>query len=232
MSTLFRLVEISGGKITIDGLDISTIGLGDLRKRLAIIPQDPTLFQGTVRSNLDPFQEHDDLALWSALRQADLVGAEGTITDHSDTSRIHLDSIVEDEGLNFSLGQRQLMALARALVRGAQIIVCDEATSSVDMETDDKIQRTMAAGFRGKTLLCIAHRLRTIIGYDRICVMDAGRIAELDTPANLYRKSDGIFRGMCDRSGISLGDIEMASHTMATIDSSTSSAPRMAEVKA
>ncbi|KAK8149486.1 hypothetical protein G3M48_006795 [Beauveria asiatica] len=241
MSTLFRLVEISGGHITIDGLDISTIGLGDLRKRLAIIPQDPTLFQGTVRSNLDPFQEHDDLALWSALRQADLVGADAASLDNADgdraaaadpsssSSRIHLDSIVEDEGLNFSLGQRQLMALARALVRGAQIIVCDEATSSVDMETDDKIQRTMAAGFRGKTLLCIAHRLRTIIGYDRICVMDAGRIAELDTPANLYRNPGGIFRGMCDRSGISLGDIEMAARTMAAIDGSTSSAPRIAE---
>ncbi|OAA72471.1 multidrug resistance-associated protein 5 [Cordyceps fumosorosea ARSEF 2679] len=229
MSTLFRLVEISSGKITIDGLNISTIGLGDLRKRLAIIPQDPTLFQGTVRSNLDPFQEHDDLALWSALRQADLVSADATLEDRSDPSRIHLDSIVEDEGLNFSLGQRQLMALARALVRGAQIIVCDEATSSVDMDTDDKIQRTMATGFRGKTLLCIAHRLRTIIGYDRICVMDAGRIAELDTPANLYRKPDGIFRGMCDRSGISLGDIETAAQTMAAIDSSTSATPRIAE---
>ncbi|ATY63064.1 multidrug resistance-associated 5 [Cordyceps militaris] len=232
MSTLFRLVEISGGKISIDGLNISTIGLGDLRKRLAIIPQDPTLFQGTVRSNLDPFQEHDDLALWSALRQADLVGADAAIDDRSDASRIHLDSIVEDEGLNFSLGQRQLMALARALVRGAQIIVCDEATSSVDMDTDDKIQRTMAAGFRGKTLLCIAHRLRTIIGYDRICVMDTGRISELDTPANLYRNADGIFRGMCDRSGISLGDIEMAARTMATIDSSTGSVPRIAETNA
>ncbi|XWX00119.1 hypothetical protein V2A60_008136 [Cordyceps javanica] len=229
MSTLFRLVEISGGKISIDGVNISTIGLGDLRKRLAIIPQDPTLFQGTVRSNLDPFQEHDDLALWSALRQADLVGVDAAIDDRSDPSRIHLDSIVEDEGLNFSLGQRQLMALARALVRGSQIIVCDEATSSVDMETDDKIQRTMAAGFRGKTLLCIAHRLRTIIGYDRICVMDAGRIAELDTPANLYRNADGIFRGMCDRSGISLVDIETAAHTMATIDGSTSATPRIAE---
>ncbi|TQV91051.1 ABC metal ion transporter [Cordyceps javanica] len=229
MSTLFRLVEISGGKISIDGVNISTIGLGDLRKRLAIIPQDPTLFQGTVRTNLDPFQEHDDLALWSALRQADLVGVDAAIDDRSDPSRIHLDSIVEDEGLNFSLGQRQLMALARALVRGSQIIVCDEATSSVDMETDDKIQRTMAAGFRGKTLLCIAHRLRTIIGYDRICVMDAGRIAELDTPANLYRNADGIFRGMCDRSGISLADIETAAHTMATIDGSTSATPRIAE---
>lgn len=213
MSTLFRLVEISAGQITIDGVDISTIGLHDLRTRLAIIPQDPTLFRGTVRSNLDPFHEHTDLELWSALRQADLVPADtpdSAPQNSNDPSRIHLDSPVEEDGLNFSLGQRQLMALARALVRGAQIIVCDEATSSVDMETDDKIQATMASGFRGKTLLCIAHRLRTIIGYDRICVMDAGRIAELDTPAELWKREGGIFRGMCDRSGIRVEDIHGA----------------------
>jgi ATP-binding cassette, subfamily C (CFTR/MRP), member 1 len=200
MSTLFRLVELSGGSITIDGLNISTIGLHDLRSRLAIIPQDPTLFRGTIRSNLDPFQEHTDLDLWSALRQADLVTDEQKVDDKS-PGRIHLDSVVDEEGLNFSLGQRQLMALARALVRNSQIIVCDEATSSVDMETDDKIQRTIVTGFKGKTLLCIAHRLRTIIGYDRICVMDQGTIAELDTPLALWEKG-GIFRGMCDRSGI------------------------------
>ncbi|KAG8666303.1 ATP-binding cassette transporter yor1 [Fusarium poae] len=213
MSTLFRLVEISGGKITIDGLDISTLGLHDLRSRLAIIPQDPTLFRGTVRSNLDPFNEHTDLELWYALRKADLVPADAETPEDArrtnDPSRIHLDTAVEEDGLNFSLGQRQLMALARALVRGAQIIVCDEATSSVDMETDDKIQATMAVGFRGKTLLCIAHRLRTIIGYDRICVMDAGRIAELDTPLQLW-KQGGIFRSMCDRSGIRMEDIHGA----------------------
>ncbi|XDG02068.1 hypothetical protein ABKA04_001683 [Annulohypoxylon sp. FPYF3050] len=208
MSTLFRLVEISGGHIYIDGLDISTIGLHDLRSRLAIIPQDPTLFHGTVRSNLDPFSEHSDLDLWSALRKAGLVPADANIDD-KDPSRIHLDSVVEEDGLNFSLGQRQLMALARALVRGSQIIICDEATSSVDMETDDKIQKTMAVGFRGKTLLCIAHRLRTIVGYDRICVMDAGRIAELDTPINLWAQG-GIFRSMCDRSGIRVEDIHSA----------------------
>lgn len=98
------------------------------------------------------------------------------------------------------------MALARALVRGSQIIVCDEATSSVDFETDAKIQQTIIDGFRGKTLLCIAHRLKTIINYDRICVMDAGQIAELDTPLALYDKG-GIFRGMCERSGIRRGDI-------------------------
>lgn len=227
MSTLFRLVEISAGSIAIDGVDISTIGLNDLRKGMAIIPQDPTLFRGTVRSNLDPFDEHTDLELWSALRQADLVPKEGPgPTPPSDssspfpvaagtgagdtTSRVHLDTVVEEDGLNFSLGQRQLMALARALVRGSRIIVCDEATSSVDMETDDKIQATMASGFQGKTLLCIAHRLRTIIGYDRICVMDQGRIAELDTPLNLWRMEGGIFRGMCDRSGIRVEDIRGA----------------------
>ncbi|RDA88362.1 hypothetical protein CP532_5604 [Ophiocordyceps camponoti-leonardi (nom. inval.)] len=210
VGTLFRLVEVSGGSITIDGLDISTLGLHDLRSRLAIIPQDPTLFRGTVRSNLDPFNEHSDLELWSALRQADLVPAEGVATGESSsppstTTRVQLDSVVEEEGLNFSLGQRQLMALARALVRGSRIIVCDEATSSVDMETDDKIQHTMATAFRGRTVLCIAHRLRTIIGYDRVCVMDAGRIAELDAPRALWLRG-GIFRAMCDQSGIRLAD--------------------------
>jgi ATP-binding cassette subfamily C (CFTR/MRP) protein 1 len=121
--------------------------------------------------------------------------------DDKSPGRIHLDGIIEDEGLNFSLGQRQLMALARALVRGSQIIVCDEATSSVDMETDEKIQRTIATGFKGKTLLCIAHRLKTIINYDRICVMENGRIVELDTPYTLYHRG-GLFKSMCDRGGI------------------------------
>lgn len=199
MSTLFRLVELSGGSISIDGVNIAKIGLHDLRSRLAIIPQDPTLFRGTIRSNVDPFNEHTDLELWNALRQADLVGAEQTMDDEG--GRIHLDTAVEDEGLNFSLGQRQLLALARALVRGSQIIVCDEATSSVDFETDQKIQRTIVRGFKGKTLLCIAHRLKTIIGYDRILVMDQGNVAELDRPLTLYDQG-GIFRSMCDRSGI------------------------------
>ncbi|CAG8039873.1 unnamed protein product [Penicillium nalgiovense] len=228
MSALFRLTELSGGNIKIDGVDISTVGLHDLRSRLAIIPQDPALFKGTIRSNLDPFNEHNDLELWSALRKAYLIGQEqglegeglpsgsgsGTITPVTDSdvkarpiNKLTLESPVDDEGLNFSLGQRQLMALARALVRDARIIVCDEATSSVDFETDQKIQHTMAQGFDGKTLLCIAHRLRTIIHYDRICVMDQGRIAEMDAPVALWDKADGIFRAMCERSGITRKDI-------------------------
>ena len=217
MSALFRLTELSGGKIQIDDIDIATVGLHDLRSRLAIIPQDPTLFRGTIRSNLDPFNEHSDLELWSALRKADLIGSEQEAQAQANselntkhTNRIHLDSTVDEEGLNFSLGQRQLMALARALVRNSQIIVCDEATSSVDFETDEKIQRTMATGFKGKTLLCIAHRLKTIINYDRICVMNDGRIAELGTPLELFERSGGIFRGMCERSGIRRLDFEEA----------------------
>lgn len=242
MSTLFRLVEISGGRITIDGLDIATIGLQDLRSRLSIIPQDPTLFRGTIRSNLDPFKEHTDMDLYAALRQAGLVaelpppqpaGSNGLVAAApKDPSRIQLDTVVEEDGLNFSLGQRQLMALARALVRASQIIVCDEATSSVDMETDDKIQATIATAFRGKTLLCIAHRLRTIIGYDRICVMDKGRIAEMDTPINLWRKEDGIFRGMCERSGIRMEDIRGAREEMDGRDGLVSTRTRESEAGA
>ncbi|ETN38990.1 uncharacterized protein HMPREF1541_07032 [Cyphellophora europaea CBS 101466] len=227
MSALFRLNELSDGQIAIDGVDISSVGLSDLRSRLAIIPQDPTLFRGTIRSNLDPFNEHSDLELWSALRKADLVGEEiptsptnkearpktaetafastSVVNAPASEKRIHLDSTVEEEGLNFSLGQRQLMALARALVRNSRIIVCDEATSSVDFETDERIQRTMREGFEGKTLLCIAHRLKTIINYDRICVMDQGSIAELDSPIRLFEQG-GIFRGMCDKSHITRED--------------------------
>ncbi|KAL4940284.1 hypothetical protein BDV06DRAFT_196970 [Aspergillus oleicola] len=208
MSALFRLTELSGGKISIDDIDISTVGLQDLRSRLAIIPQDPTLFRGSIRSNLDPFNEHSDLELWDALRKAHLTDSpdDTTQTQTQQTAKLSLDTPVDEEGLTFSLGQRQLMALARALVRNAQIIICDEATSSVDFATDQRIQETMARGFSGKTLLCIAHRLRTIIHYDRIVVMDAGGIAEMDSPSNLWDKA-GIFRGMCERSGISREDI-------------------------
>nr|POF04550.1 oligomycin resistance atp-dependent permease yor1 [Quercus suber] len=204
MSTLFRLVELSEGSIIIDGIDISTMDLQDLRSQLAVIPQDPTLFRGTIRSNLDPANQHQDPDLWNALRQAGLIDLETS----DETRRLHLDTPVEDEGLNFSLGQRQLLALARALIRGSQIIVCDEATSSVDFDTDQKIQRTMATAFKGRTLICIAHRLKTIIGYDRIVVMDAGKVAELDRPIRLYDQR-GVFRSLCDRSGIKREDFEI-----------------------
>ena len=160
MNALFRLVELSAGTIEIDGVDISNIGIHDLRNKLAIIPQDPTLFRGTVRSNLDPFSQHPDMEMWAALRQANLVVDDEISPADGGTSRVTLDGVVDEEGRNFSHGQRQLMALARALVRGSRIIVCDEATSSVDIETDRKIQRAIVQGSEGRTLLCIAHRLR------------------------------------------------------------------------
>jgi ATP-binding cassette, subfamily C (CFTR/MRP), member 1 len=158
MVALFRMVELSGGSITIDGIDISQLGLHDLRSSLAIIPQDPVLFQGTIRSNLDPFNEHSDLHLWESLRRAHLVEGDLPTTDPSESqekmmSRFTLDQSVDDEGLNFSLGQRQLLAMARALVRKARIIIMDEATSSVDFETDTKIQDTIKREFKDATLL-------------------------------------------------------------------------------
>jgi ABC-type multidrug transport system fused ATPase/permease subunit len=161
MVALFRIVELSGGSIHIDGVDISQIGLHDLRSALAIIPQDPVLFQGTIRSNLDPFNQHDDNHLWESLRRAHLVEGDyhapvvGHENDQS-VSRFHLDQSVDDEGLNFSLGQRQLLAMARALVRKARIIIMDEATSSVDFETDSKIQTTIKREFNGATLLVLS----------------------------------------------------------------------------
>ena len=187
LSTLFRLTELSGGRIVIDGVDIRDVGLQDLRNRLAIIPQDPTLFRGTVRSNIDPLNRHADLELWNALRQA-----------HLDVA---LDDVVQEEGLNFSLGQRQLLALARAILRDARIVLVDEGTSSVDPETDALVQNTLAHDLNGKTLIAIAHRLRTVLLYDRVCVMDHGSIAELGPPLELW-ESGGIFRGMCDSSNI------------------------------
>ncbi|KAH7016373.1 P-loop containing nucleoside triphosphate hydrolase protein [Microdochium trichocladiopsis] len=197
LSTLFRLTEIAGGSITIDGLDISKLGLHQLRSSLAIIPQDPTLFHGTVRTNIDPFNKHTDLELCAALRDRERINEE---TGRNE-SLVTLDAPVEAEGLNFSVGQRQLMALARALLRETKIVLVDEGTSSVDPETDAKVQETLATGLRGKTLVAIAHRLRTVIRYDRVCVMDKGAIVELGPPLDLW-KYGSIFRGMCVSNGI------------------------------
>ncbi|KUI61105.1 Oligomycin resistance ATP-dependent permease YOR1 [Cytospora mali] len=193
IGALFRMQELCAGSITIDGEDISKLPLNSLRSRLSIIPQDTTLFRGTVRSNLDPFNTCSEWQLLHALQQAGL-------------GSLHLDDKVEEEGLNFSLGQRQLIALARVLVRGSRIVVCDEATSNVDLDTDEKIQRTMLEAFKGKTVLTIAHRIRTIINYDRICVMQQGQIIELGTPRELWELG-GIFKGMCERSGIGECDV-------------------------
>ena len=148
MVALFRLIEISSGSITIDGVDIGQIGIKDLRSVLAVIPQDPVLFHGTIRSNLDPFGESTDADLWTALRRVHLI-KDSCVT----APQFNLDQPVEDEGSNFSLGEKQLIVMARALIRRARIIIMDEATSSVDFETDAKTQDTLKRVLKGATLI-------------------------------------------------------------------------------
>jgi len=194
--SLFRFMEPTSGTIKIDGIDISKIGLQDLRSRLTIIPQDPVLFSGTLRSNLDPFGFCSDEELWTALKRSHLI-------DENDEPNevISLDSPVSENGSNWSQGQRQLIALARALVKKTSLIVLDEATSSVDFDTDHKIQQTIRSEFKESALLCIAHRIRTVADYDRILVLDHGRLLEFDHPYTLMTKEDGVFMQMCQRSG-------------------------------
>ncbi|KAJ5153186.1 abc multidrug transporter protein [Penicillium canariense] len=213
MAVLFRIVEPSAGSITIDGVDVSGVRLHDLRSRMSIVPQDATVVRGTVRSNLDPFHKKSDEELWEALQRSHLTATprnDQASQNPSTGSTITLDTVLEPEGSNLSHGQRQLLALARALVRDSQIIVADEATSSVDLESDAAIQHTIATAFRGKTLLCIAHRLRTIIGYDRVCVMDEGRVAQLGEPLTLYDDEDGRFRKLCNESRITRDEVVAA----------------------
>ncbi|KAF9362482.1 hypothetical protein BGX34_006059 [Mortierella sp. NVP85] len=235
--SLFRFMDPVGGSITIDGIDICKIGLQDLRSNLTIIPQDPILFKGTLRSNLDPFGEREDQELWEALRRSHLIPdtkpnsrvpslrnspdisgltAESSLTPKSpadsvkdgrsevsetmDPSNITLDTPVKENGSNFSQGQRQLIALARALVRQSKIIVMDEATASVDFETDLKIQGTIRQEMANSTIITIAHRIRTIADFDRVLVMNAGEVAEFDKPLTLMKQEDSIFRSMCERS--------------------------------
>ncbi|KAL1925554.1 uncharacterized protein VTP21DRAFT_437 [Calcarisporiella thermophila] len=203
-SAFFRFMEFEGS-ICIDGIDISKIGLRDLRSSLTIIPQDPVLFMGTVRNNLDPFGEHTDAALYTALRRVHLIGATSEEDAADNDSAINpftnLESPVSEQGVNLSQGQRQLVGLARALLRQNRVIILDEATASVDHETDARIQRTIREEFTAATLICIAHRLRTIIDYDRVFVMDHGHIVEVGSPRELIHNESGVFRSMCERSG-------------------------------
>ncbi|KAK7205781.1 P-loop containing nucleoside triphosphate hydrolase protein [Myxozyma melibiosi] len=208
-TAFFRFLEADEGKIVIDGIDISTIGLHDLREALAIIPQDPTLFSGTVRSNLDPFDQYSDSALFEALRRVHLIDSSSDRTASSSATTeetqfnifTDLDSPISESGSNLSQGQRQLMCLARSLLKSPQIIFLDEATASIDYATDALLQKTIREEFRKSTIMTIAHRLRSIIDYDRILVLDAGKIVEFATPFELIAKEGGVFRGMCESSG-------------------------------
>lgn len=237
MVSLFRMAELHAGSIIIDGVDIGKIGLHDLRSRISIIPQDPLLFSGTLRSNIDPFNTKTDAELYDALRRAHLIPAtahygtgeveaekDGALMSANAGSRFNLDYQVEEEGGNLSVGERSLVSLARALVRDPKVLVLDEATASVDLETDARIQETIRREFGNKTLLCIAHRLRTILSYDKILVMAAGRVEEFDTPLNLFNKG-GHFREMCEKSGIGLDAIVAASQVRFESLNSSSTAP-------
>lgn len=226
---LFRFLEAASGSIRIDGIDISKIKLYDLRSRLAIIPQDPVLFSGTVRSNLDPFDQHADAELRDALARVHLLdlasaAVSGTTTPvrrvaeiqdealHTGTSTpvnkntaLTLNTRISESGLNLSQGQRQLLCLARAIVSRPRILVLDEATSSVDMETDRLIQQSIREEFGGRcTLIVIAHRLSTIADFERVLVLGQGQVVEYGTPKELYEAEEvkeGSFKEMVQKSG-------------------------------
>ncbi|OZJ06265.1 hypothetical protein BZG36_00792 [Bifiguratus adelaidae] len=202
--SFFRFIEASRGSIIIDGKDISQIGLSHLRSRLTIIPQDPTLFSGTLRSNLDPFDQYTDAEVFESLRRVHLLPSdddqEALAAESRDVNANvfrDLDAVVSEGGKNFSQGQRQLLCLARALLKRSKIVMMDEATASVDLHTDEAIQKTIRSEFVDCTILCIAHRLLTVIDYDRILVLDQGNVAEYDTPRNLIEDTNSIFYTMC-----------------------------------
>ncbi|NXW59282.1 MRP3 protein, partial [Eurystomus gularis] len=191
---LFRILEAVKGEIKIDGVNISEIGLHDLRSRLTIIPQDPVLFSGTLRMNLDPFNKYSDEEIWKALELSHLkrfVSSQPSMLDYE----------CSEGGENLSVGQRQLVCLARALLRKTRILILDEATAAIDLETDDLIQMTIRNQFEDCTVLTIAHRLNTIMDYTKVLVLDNGTIAEFDTPASLIA-SKGIFYSMAKDAGL------------------------------
>lgn len=225
---LFRGLEAETGKILIDDVDIGLIGLQDLRESITIVPQDPTLFTGTIRSNLDPFDLFTDEDIFTALRRVQLIGAATSTTNPSTplvTSRpatpritadsptestaaianknifLNLSSHVTESGNNLSQGQRQLLCLARALLKNPKVLMMDEATASIDYNTDSKIQETIRE--LKSTIITIAHRLQTIVDYDKVLVLDKGQVVEYGHPYELLKKEgkDAIFRGMCETSG-------------------------------
>jgi ABC-type multidrug transport system fused ATPase/permease subunit len=190
LAALFRIVEPATGSISIDGVETKGLRLEDLRSKLTIIPQDPTLFSGTVRYNLDPCGQYADEEIWRALELSFL-------REHVDQLEGKLDAHVSEGGDNFSLGQRQLMCMARALLRRSKIIALDEATASIDVKTDVQIQSMIRTQFVGATIFTIAHRLHTIMDSSRVMVLEDGQLVEFDTALNLVSgHPDGVFASM------------------------------------
>ena len=192
-TALFRLVEADSGTIRIDGVDISTMGLHNLRSKLTIIPQDPILFAGTLRINVDPFSRHSDASIWAALQQAHLATWASGLEDG-------LQYRITEGGDNLSVGQRQLVCLVRALLRRSKVLLLDEATAAMDMETDSLIQATIREEFTDSTVITIAHRIHTIIDYDLIMVMEGGRVVESGKPSKLMEDSSSYFYSLVKAS--------------------------------
>ena len=189
VSALFRLIESSSGSISIDQKDISEIGLHDLRNKISIITQDPFMFTGSIRSNLDPLNMHTDDVIWYALKSAH-------IYDYVRSLEGGISYMINQGGDNLSLGQKQLLCLARALLEKNRIVVLDEPTASVDIETDELIHDAIKKEFRHSTVITIAHRINTIIEYDRIMVLEKGKVAEFGTVFELFENQEGIFHSM------------------------------------
>ena len=192
--SLFRILEASTGKILIDNQDISQIGLELLRESIAFIPQDPKLIDGTLRENIDPFGEYSDDDI---IFQLNLIGL-AYLLDEDDG----LDGVIESEGTNFSVGEKQLICITRAMLRQCKIIIMDEANSSFDYRTDLLIQKSLAKSFEGCTLITVAHKIKTILGYDKICVLNDGEIVETGSPMELISKKEGLFYDLYMQSKI------------------------------
>lgn len=191
--SLLRIVELTEGEILIDGFNLRNLSLKELREQIAIIPQEPVLFVGTIRSNLDPFNKCLDQDIWDALKSVDLMDTIQNLDDK-------LDSMVIENGKNFSLGQRQLFCIARAVLSKTKILVLDEATAAIDMQTDQLIQKALKLNFADLTVLTIAHRLNTIIECDKILVMEGGLVMEFDSPFNLLEQKSHFFN-LCQQTG-------------------------------
>jgi len=191
---LFRVVELREGSVTIDGIDIAKIGLGDLRSKLSIIPQDPQLFVGDLRYNIDPFNKNSDDEIWTALEIAGLKEFVSSLEKK-------LQEPVLEGGSNYSVGQRQLLCLARALLRQSKILVLDEATASVDFDTDLLIQKAIRTSFPNTTLLIIAHRLNTVMDMHRILALQDGEVQEFAAPKDLVQDKKSMLYGMIKATG-------------------------------
>ncbi|KAJ7638358.1 multidrug resistance-associated ABC transporter [Roridomyces roridus] len=199
--SFLRFVSPSQGKITIDGIDISQVGLTDLRNKLSIIPQDPTILSGTLRSTLDVLGEYSDAEIFEALRRVHLIQSrevEGAVNVNLFSN---LDSLISEGGDSLSAGEKQLLCMARAILKKSRILLMDEATASVDYATDELISRTIMEEFTSSTLLTVAHRIRSVINHDKIMVLDQGRIAEFDSPAALLRDPSSQFYALCKATG-------------------------------